>query len=319
MLKPHQTIPWNALGALRPGMSLAQVREAIGPSIAIQFPGKNTVTLSGRDRKVFALLEVNNARARDAAKVKLVAFGSPCGNRLSIAGLHNGMSIAHATHAQPSLQRVFTTASRELKSEYEHDLFHCALADGFTLEVTFDDDEIILMNIMPGTPAQVADPHFADPCFKLVVLDELCKQGRLRLSELTPENVDATPLDPKMLAAVRSLTIDANNAIYEALDPDYDGDGAHFDVLSLQGVEHLPNLHTLGIFDLADGISLVPLAHHPSLEELDIGLVKDLSVLQTCPKLKRITGDFSDLSDADSKALHALAKAGIAVMEDASS
>lgn len=110
---------------------------------------------------------------------------------------------------------------------------------------------------------------FPDYGFKLVVLEELLETGsfteQLKKLESQPsistrltgnerygetiEEIDhffrSVEFTPQDLAKVESLSFDGGNDIYHLIIPFWDGESGEFDVHSVDGFQHLPNLKSV--------------------------------------------------------------------------
>lgn len=84
-------------------------------------------------------------------------------------------------------------------------------------------------------------------------------------------------IDPEKLALVTSLYPDGGDQCYMYLMNNWDGEDDTFDISSIEGIEHLPNLK---IFDpvsmiTADGIDFAPFLKCEKLEEVNAEVMRD--------------------------------------------
>lgn len=122
---------------------------------------------------------------------------------------------------------------------------------------------------------------FKDFNFKLIVVDALLDKEPVFEQELEAlkeqfttqyewyEDMKPIPqimtylqnleLSKKDLLKVDYLCFDGGNEIYHILQPDWDGEDEFFDVTSVEGFEHLPNLMTVDYISMAEPEVLEPL------------------------------------------------------------
>jgi len=249
---------------------------------------------------------------------------------VEIGGLRRGMSIEEAWAARPDLADAGiapgTTAVR---------LLRLMLPEGIRLEGRFLHDRMIAMELSrPGAvyerkldypePAGQAGAPFADPNFKLVVLEALSSSRKIELGPreklaqhllgpdysemidgyqmLKPVYVWLTryPLSAEHLAAVEELVFDAGNNIYPYAFPYWDGETDEFDVRSLDGIEQLVNLRRIDVISLLFDTDLSRLAGLSRLEHIGLGhgLYRGGETLLGLPNLKSVSCGEAAFTDA---------------------
>jgi hypothetical protein len=164
-------------------------------------------------------------------------------------------------------------------------------------------------------PEATAGAPFADPNFKLVVLDALLTSGTITLgareklaeSVLGPdydEDEDGYallkpvydyltrfPLTASHLTAVEELIFDGGNEIYPYAFPFWDGETDEFDIRSLEGIGQLANLRSIHVISLLADADLAPLAGLTQLKQLslDHGPYQNGQALLELPSLKSLS------------------------------
>jgi hypothetical protein len=220
---------------------------------------------------------------------------------IEIGGLKRGMSTEEARAARPDLADAGTAPGITTVR-----LFRLMLPDGLELETRFLQDRMIAMALSkPGAvyertqnyPQATAQPGapFADPNFKLVVLDALLTSGAIALGPrdklarhlmgssydeardgyqlLTPvyDYLLRYPLSAVDLARVEDIVFDGGNEIYPYAYPFWDGETGEFDVHSLEGIALLPNLRRIHVISMLLDADLSRLAGLSKLEQLSLG------------------------------------------------
>lgn len=286
---PTDPVP---LSKLRPGMPLSRLIAAYG---------EDWPPMPSSDTYFFAEPMGFLARIDVDGVIGAVTFAKSFPLPIEIGGLKRGMSIAQALAARPDLADAGiapdTTNVR---------LFRLMLPDGVQLEGRFRDDRMVAMELSrpdavyerklnyPPAAGQPGAP-FADPNLKLVVLEALTFSGAIHLGprqklarQLLGPNYDEArdgynllkpvyaylvryPLAANQLAAVEELVFDAGSAIYFYPFPFWDGETDEFDVMSLEGIELLPNLRRIEIISLLLDSDLKRLSRLGRLEHIGLG------------------------------------------------
>lgn len=173
-----------------------------------------------------------------------------------------------------------------------------------------------------GAPVNQAR-KFADPNFKLVVMDALMTEGIIDLGEwheflsrvlnkpvddpyelgfklIQPahDHLVNYPLTKEQLAQVKNLSFDGGLDIYTFAHPTWDGESEIFDIKSVEGIHLLKNLKAFEVSSMLTRVDLNHLKGLDKLENVDLGVpVKNLSALLALPALKKV----SILSDQEFK------------------
>ncbi|SHJ80934.1 hypothetical protein SAMN05444159_1559 [Bradyrhizobium lablabi] len=313
---PTDPVP---LSKLRPGMPLATLIAAYGENWP-QKPQSNTFFF---DEPMGFLVHIDVDGVIGA-----VTFAKSFPLPVEIGGLKRGMSMAQALAARPDL----TDAGVAPRSAVR--LLRLMLPDGVQFEGRFLEDQMIAMELSrPGAvyerklsyPPAAGKPGapFADPNFKLVVLDALASSGAIQLGPrdrlarhlLDPSYNEARdgydllkpvyaylvryPLVVADLAAVEELVFDGGNDIYAYAFPFWDGETDAFDVYSLEGIELLANLRRIEVISLLLDTDLSRLSGLQQLEHVGLGhgpYQNGDSLLQL-PKLKTVSCGRDAFSD----------------------
>lgn len=322
------------LAKLRPGMPLAALIAAYGEN----WPRRPSSSSCFFDEPMGFLvnIDVNNV-------IGAVTFAKFFPLPIEIGGLERGMSIEEAVAARPDLADAGiapgTTTVR---------LFRLMLPDGLQLACRFLDDRMIAMEVSkPGAvyertqnyPQATGKPGepFADPNFKLVVLDSLLTSGAIQLGprdklarHLIGSSYDEErdgykllkpvydylvryPLAAADLARVEDIVFDGGNEIYAYAFPFWDGETDEFDVHSLEGIALLSNLRRLHVISLLLDTDLARLAGLSELAQLSLGhgpYQNGKSLLQL-PKLNSVSCGENAFSDPS--VIPALGARGVAL------
>jgi hypothetical protein len=225
---------------------------------------------------------------------------------LEVEKLRVGMALAEAKAAQPGLRLI-----KMFEEERGIATFGATLADGLELVVRFQNHELLWLTVTrPGlsypdpkprtqapvgkypAPGAVPGAPFADPNFKLIVLDALREAGVIDLGsprELTEHvlgrDADASKegrglvrdyllrfrLTDEHLAAVETLLFEGSIAIYQYAGLSFNLAGSDADVKSLDGIERLRNLRRFCHSSMLADMDLSRLAGLDRLESVSLG------------------------------------------------
>ncbi|WAJ28607.1 DUF6892 domain-containing protein [Antarcticirhabdus aurantiaca] len=318
-----ETVDPIALSALRPGMPTARLSEVLGA-----LRGEHALDTGGKTAGWVAFLLGFEARLEVGGRIGQVRFGRHFPAEVPVDGVHIGATLAAVRVARPDL--TFHETSTD---DPERQLATVQSAEGICFEVRFVDQVVDLITIaraaatypkivLPAYPEPAGAPGapFADPALKLAVLSALLRDGVIDLgkpeqlaahvldseSELDvfEENfeprpeirdwLERYPLDDALLGQVKSLSLDGGNEIYPFIDGGWGGEDDQFDVETLAGIEHLPNLETFDVTALIDRVDLRQLVGLPALRTIEIGVdVVHVEALLEMPALERV-GQMSD-------------------------
>lgn len=311
-----------ALAALRPGMPVAELRMIFGDDWVPPKPGSSF--FFAEDIGFIARIDVRGI-------IGMVTFAAKFSSSLAIEKLKVGMTLQEARAAHPALRRIEDPEA----AKYKLDRYVTALPNGTELEVRIREGRVLALHLSrPGLiyelPAPIyptAEPTpgapFADPNFKLVVLDALLAARAINLGpeaslakhligprynrekdgyELLKPVYDYLvryPLSREHLAAVEGLTFDGGNDIYVYPFPFWDGETLDFHVNSLAGIELLTNLRRFTVISMLNDNDLSRLGSLSKIEEvtLDPGPFKNARTLLALPKLREIDCYDTSLSD----------------------
>jgi len=300
-----------ALARLRPGMPVAALAAIFGDDWV---PLRGTQTFVMKDDIGFS------ARIDLSGSIGRVTFASKFPTALVIENLRIGMTLAAARAAHPSLRPVDDSAA----AKYGVACFMTVLSSGLELEARFKDDHILAFNLsQPGAvyelprptypaPEHSAGAPFADPNFKLVVLNALWSIRGINLGDrralanhiLGPgydEEQDGYdllkpvydylvryPLSADHLAAVEDLSFDGGSEIYRYVFPFWHGEDGEFDVKSLAGIGLLANVRRFNVVSMLRDNDLARLAPLSRLEKvtLDSDDFRNARVLLALPRLQ---------------------------------
>jgi uncharacterized protein DUF6892 len=331
----NSMIDQAALASLRPGMPVCTLRAICGPHWEQLKPD--------RDGWVVKLADVGFvARIGADGNIGRVGFSNRFPAASVVDMLHIGMNIDAALAAYPTLRHVedVTVSAATLRR------FGAIRPDGIRIEARFRDGRLLAFDLdrpdaiygaapSDETPASVATAdHFADPNFKLVVLDALLTAKAIDLgserklaSDLMGPTDDRSrfrkpvydylvryPLTVDQLGVVEELVFDSDNDIYFYVFPNWGGDGNAFDVESLEGIEQLPNLRSVNAISMLADDDLSHLAGLAKLEILRLPPMRfrNAPALLALPRLKTLDC-FADSSLPDATITAALEAKGVKV------
>src|SRR6266481_65899 len=289
-----------ALAKLRPGMPVSALRSALG---------NHWVPLRNKDAGYFwgCILNIPfNARVDVNGIIGQIGIERRFPPWLEVERLRVGMALSEAKRAQPGLRLI-----KMFEEERGIATFGATLADGIELAVRFQNHELLWLTLTrPGlsypdpkqwtrapagkypAPGAVPGAPFADPNFKLIVLDALREAGVIDLGsprELTAHVLgryaDATkedrglvrdylmrfPLTDKHLATVETLIFEGSLSIYDYAGLAFNFEGSDADVKSLEGIERLGNLRRFCHSSMLAELDLSRLAGLDRLESVSLG------------------------------------------------
>lgn len=273
-----------ALAALRPGMAAAALNAILARAQrGTVRPGK---MFYGEQEGFLARVDIDG-------RIGSVTLAAKFPEGIAVEGLHVGMPLAVARAVRPALRHERDETYGAITVAHWAE----TLADGLRVQINIRDGRILSIMIeeprtvykrpLPAYPEgeQTPGAPFADPNLKLVVLDALLAAGGVNLGapddlahHCMGEGYDRErdgyallrpvydylvryPLKPDQLAAVTSLTFDGGSEIYVYAYPFWDGEELLFDVASLEGLEHLPNLKQINIISMVADSALAQLAY----------------------------------------------------------
>ncbi|MBK4214594.1 hypothetical protein JJJ17_01500 [Paracoccus caeni] len=302
----------QALAALRPGMPVQRVAEAMGDLWVPPAPHKGgEIDLLENSHGVVIRLDRDDVIGAITYNWRFT--GAP------VAGFQMGMTLAKARTADPGLQ-----IGEDQPMMRGVRFGHRQLPDGAYLNVKFTLEkvnEITIRNrtaeyrepFAPPYPAPSGEPGapFADVNFKLVVLSSLLDAKALDLGtpeqlaqhvlgrpvdledegyDLIPEVLDYLaryPLDAALLAQCREIVFDGGNEIYTFPYYFWSGEDESFDVTSLTGIEHCTNLTSTHAISMIEMVDIKDVTGLPRLERLSISVDHgNLNALRDIPSLK---------------------------------
>jgi len=237
--------------------------------------------------------------------------------------LRIGMPFDEVIAVYPDLRHI----ADEQPSNFILRRFGLTLPNGMELEVRFRDDRVLAIRFeRPGLvydapsplyppPSGAPGAPFADPHFKLVVLDALLtveaidlgseeqlakhflgaghdrERGGYELLQPVYDYLVRYPLTPEHLAAVEQLVFDGGNEIYFFVRPIWDGEGGEFNVRSLEGIALLPALRSINVISMLDDRDLSRFADLKKLTtlSLDPQLYDNPETLLALPALKELS------------------------------
>lgn len=181
---------------------------------------------------------------------------------------------------------------------------------------------------------------FTDANFKLAVLDALMAAGQLDLGSY-PEFLQFIegpqydyekngyqasaaayayltryPLTVRQLGSVARLILDGGLNIYPYIYPFWGGETEEFDIHDLADIALLPGLKYLDFTAMLTTTDLSPLAGHPALEDVGLGMNgtwRHFDVLESLPALRLVSVYGFDLDDAAAVSVRRLKQRGVEV------
>ncbi|MBB4314167.1 DUF7256 domain-containing protein [Roseospira marina] len=302
----------EALAALRPGMPISRVAEAMGSAWRAP-PDHTGGVIDGLEHSHGVVVRLDQDDV-----IASIEFGWRF-TKAAVDGFRIGMTLADVQALDPDVtvgddlprMRGVREGRRRLPTGVEMRL-------RFTREslrsIRFTDHSATSRDpTAPPYPEPAGEPGapFADPNFKLVVLSSLLREKELDLGtpemlathvlgrpvdledegyDLIPEVLEYLrryPLTDTLLAKVRSLYFDGGENIYVYPWYFWDGESYEFEVSSLQGIEHCPNVTDIDAIAMIDEIDIRQLTSLPHLESLSISTdFVGLDALLELPSLK---------------------------------
>jgi uncharacterized protein DUF6892 len=289
-----------ALAKLRPGMPVSALESALG-NHWVPLRNENAGYFWGRILNIplNARVDVNGVIGQIGIERKFPPW-------LEVERLRVGMTLPEAKAAQPGLRLI-----KMFEEERGIATFGATLADGIELAVRFQNHELLWFTLTrPGSsypdpklwtqapagkypaPDAVPGAPFADPNFKLIVLDALREAGVIDLGsprELTGHvlgrHADATKEDrglvrdylmrfsltDEQLATVETLIFEGSLSIYDYAGLSFNFEGSDADVKSLAGIERLGNLRRFCHSSMLADLDLSRLAGLDRLESVSLG------------------------------------------------
>ncbi|QFT82765.1 hypothetical protein FIU89_19240 [Roseovarius sp. THAF27] len=196
---------------------------------------------------------------------------------------------------------------------------------------------------VPVADLQKDHAPFADPNFKLAVIDALMSNGTLDLGDewtfqdrLSKGQYDYErdgytlnraflsyfrqyPLTAAHLAAVEELWFDGGLDIYGWIFTFWGGETEDFDIDSLADLALLPNLRVFGFSAMHDANDLAAYLRAPKLEVLDLGLIgrpwRNWDALLQLPKLRKFRYFTTDHAPEADEVLATLRARGVTINE----
>ena len=197
-----------------------------------------------------------------------------------------------------------------------------------------------MRDLIPVSELPPGKGLFQDANFKLAALDALLAKQVLEFGgfidflkfiegpgynydrdgyELSPKAYDYLrryPLTEQHTAAITDLYFDGGLDIYRYAYPFWGGETEDFDIQNLVDVSLLPNLQTFGFSAMLNSTDLSPLAGHPNLETLELGLTgtwRNFEVVEGLPKLRYLQVFGHDLDDSSEASISRLLQRGVGV------
>lgn len=289
-----------ALAKLRPGMPVSALKSALG-NRWVPLRKENAGYFWGRilDIPLNVRVDVNGVIGQIGIERRFPPW-------LEVERLRVGMALPEAKQAQPGLRPI-----RMFEERRGIATFGATLADGLELVARFQNHELLWLTFTrPGlsypdpkrwtqapagkypAPNALRGAPFADPNFKLIVLDALREAGVIDLGsprQLTEHvlgrRTDAWkegrglvrdyllrfPLTDEHLAAVETLIFEGSIAIYQYAGLSFNFEGSDADVKSLEGIERLTNLRRFCHSSMLADLDLSRLAGLDRLESVSLG------------------------------------------------
>jgi hypothetical protein len=317
-------IDQSALATLRPDMPVSKLQMLCGDCWDRVKPNENGLVSGLVDLGFSAEIDTNGMIGSTFFSGRF-----PVSHR--IEQLHIGMPFDEVVKIYPGLRHI----ADERPSNFTLRRFGLTLQDGIELEVRLRDDRVLAVQFLrPGLVYGAAPPKypppagspgapFADPNFKLVVLDALRTANAIDLGSeeqlakhflgprydrerdghdlLQPvyDYLVHYPLTPSHLSAVEELVFDGGSKIYFYVRPLWDAESDELNVTSLDGIAQLTNLRSINVISMLDDCDLSRLANLKKLQILDLhpARYQNAETLLSLPALKALTCFESSLPD----------------------
>jgi hypothetical protein len=306
-------VDFNVLANLRPGEGKEMLARALGSRW--REPGPHQQGLVKSIANVHGFL----AQVDTSGHIGAIYFHEPFPN-IEIAGLRFGMPTAEALAKRPELKEatrlpVYETVhyAAEVSSHYR---MLVEFRWGKLYQIGFRNPQAVYPDKKPMVyprPAGAPGAPFADPNFKLVVLSSLLDNDALDLGsyqdlashvlnwpidleqegyKLLPQAYDYLvryPLTGDDLALVERIVFDGGNAIYPYCYRFWDGETTEFDVKSVEGITHCPNVRSIICIAVVEKLDITQLTGLAKLEELSLSSdTLNLPRLLDLPALKKV-------------------------------
>jgi hypothetical protein len=332
---------WQAITSLRPGMHFAQWVEAQAQWIVARHEegtpdDVRTVALHEDAEAVVLRAVLDDAGER----VESVTFDGDMPTGTAIDGVRFNADRDDLRALAGPFTVEISDEARMLKKRSGLDRLLARRDEHTTFVMCFGRRALASLSIVSDATfypfAYRPDALFEDLNFKLNVIECLLRDKHIALPpkpEITgiddeDEAYDAAldarlsfwyayPLSAAQLAQVTHLEIDVKHSIFTDIDPDFAANSEDFDVLSLGGIEHLPNLEKLTLTGMTVNTSLAPLAGHPKLREVRLSAAhfEDFDALEKLPRLTSLSGAFKHRPDTDQGIVSRLGLRGVKVRE----
>jgi hypothetical protein len=306
-------VDFNALANLRPGEGKEMLARALGSRW--REPGPHQQGLVKSIANVHGFL----AQIDTSDHIGAIYFHEPFPN-IEIAGLRFGMPTAAALAKRPELKEAMRLPvyesvhySAEVSSHYR---MLVEFRWGKLYQIGFRNPQAVYPDKQPKVyPPAAGAPGapFADPNFKLAVLSSLLDNDALDLGsyqdlashvlnrpidleqegyKLLPQAYDYLvryPLTGDDLALVESIVFDGGNAIYPYCYRFWGGETTEFDVKSVAGISHCPNVRSIISIAVIEKLDIAQLTGLAKLEELSLSTdTINLQRLLDLPALKKV-------------------------------
>lgn len=321
------TPEWIYATALRPGHRFAEYKRTLEGRVFVdeEDPDCVIVSLDAEQEDVFMTCGLNHDGVVD-----YVVYNAALEGHSTLEGLTFSMGIAQMRAKFPDFRIDMTETTREAKVEENQDCYIARRDDETSWCFAFDEGELATIMIIKseGYPgAQFPrDPHFDDLNLKLAVEEMLLDEGLIAWLPEDDEPEDGLnesrlmawytlPLSQDVLDGVEMLELDGVHKIYSDIDPDWNEETYDFDVVSLEGIQHLRNLKRFSSMAMASNLSLAPLAGHPRLEHVVLApdAYYGMEALLSLPRLKTLVLARAILDEDDEKVVAELERRGVMV------
>lgn len=339
---PGHAVDIEALARLRPGMPVSLLSQALGAHWRPLTSDDEGWVRPPRD-----VVGGFSARVDIHGVIRHLGIHAAFPKPVMDDRLQLGMTLAAVKAEYPSLAFAEDIAGVSQMLQ----LYRASAADGTQLAALFRDERLLGLQLFHPDAIYVAEipalaplnlpagAPFADPNFKLVVLDALLHAGLIDLGSSSQflSRVLGRPYDPRSdsqwprkcqpaydylvripltsdhLSAVTALCFDGGNVIYDYIWPGWSGETSDFHVHSLEGIAQLTHLRDVNDIALLEANDLSPLSHLSDLRSLDLGPGTKLpaAILLGLPALERFACHESDAPDR--VALEALKAKGVTV------